>query len=191
MGKLLFLSIFLSSAVNAAEKVGMPQLDTEFWVSQIFWLAITFSILFALLSKIILPKISGNLETRKSLILDNISIAEKKREESESKIKEYDEIIEKSKNEAKNIVNQAKERLKKDINLKKEALDKNLFEEIQKVEVEIQEFRNKAPEKINKIAIEVSTDLLQQLIKADVNSSSISTIVNDLSSKKIGKYYGN
>ena len=191
MGKLLFLSIFLSSAVNAAEKAGMPQLDTEFWVSQIFWLVITFSILFVLLSKFILPKISANLETRKSLILENISTAEKKREESESKIKEYNEIIEKCKNEAKNLVNQAKERLMKDINLKKEALEKNLSKEIQKIEIEIQEFRNKAPEKINKIAIEVSTDLLQQLIKADVNSSSISTIVNDLSNKKMDKYYGN
>jgi F-type H+-transporting ATPase subunit b len=191
MGKFLFLSIFLFSAVNAAEKVGMPQLDTEFWISQIFWLAITFSILFVLLSKFILPKISANLEKRKSLILENISTAEKKREESESKIKEYNEIIKKSKNEAKNLMNQAKKKLMKDINKKKETLEKDLTNEIQKVEIEIQEFRNKAPEKINKIAVETSTDLLQQLIGADVNSSSISTIVNDLSSKKIGKYYGN
>ena len=191
MGKLLFLSIFLSSAVNAAEKVGMPQLDTEFWISQIFWLSITFSILFVLLSRLILPKISANLETRKSLILENISTAEKRREESESKIKEYNEIIKKSKNEAKNLMNQAKKKLMKDINQKKEMLEKDLTNEIQKVEIEIQEFRNKAPEKINKIAVETSTDLLQQLIGADVNSSSISTIVNDLSSKKIGKYYGN
>ena len=191
MGKFLFLSIFLFSAVNAAEKVGMPQLDTEFWISQIFWLAITFSILFVLLSKFILPKISANLEIRKSLILENISTAEKKREESESKIKEYNEIIKKSKNGAKSLINQAKEKLMKDINLKKKTLEKDLTNEIQKVEIEIQEFRNKAPEKINKIAVETSTDLLQQLIGADVNSSSISTIVNDLSSKKIGKYYGN
>ena len=191
MGKFLFLSIFLFSAVNAAEKVGMPQLDTEFWISQIFWLAITFSILFVLLSKIILPKISANLETRKSLILDNISTAEKKREESESKIKEYNEIVKKSKDEARRLVNQAKERLTKDINLKKKALEKDLFDEIQKVEVEIREFKNKVPEKINKIAIEVSTDLLQQLIKTDVNNSSISTIVNDLSKKNMDKYYGN
>ena len=191
MGKFLFLSIFLSSAVNAAEKVGMPQLDTEFWVSQIFWLTITFSILFVLLSKLILPKISANLETRKSLILENISTAEKKREESELKIKEYNEIIERGKNEAKSIINQAKERLKKDISLKKEALEKDLSSEIQKAEVEIQEFRNKAPERINKIAIQTSADLLQQLIGTDVNSSSISTIVNDLASKKMDKYYGN
>ena len=191
MGKLLFLSIFLFSAVDAAEKVGMPQLDTEFWVSQIFWLTITFSILFVLLSKLILPKISANLETRKSLILENISTAEKKREESELKIKEYNEIIERGKNEAKSIINQAKERLKKDISLKKEALEKDLSSEIQKAEVEIQEFRNKAPERINKIAIQTSADLLQQLIGTDVNSSSISTIVNDLASKKMDKYYGN
>ena len=191
MGKLLFLSIFLSSAVNAAEKAGMPQLDTEFWVSQIFWLAITFSILFVLLSKLILPKISANLETRKLLILENVETAEKKREESESKIKEYNEIIIKTKNEAKSLISHAKEKLMKDINLKKETLEKDLSGEIQKAEIEIKEFRNKAPEKINKIAVETSTDLLQQLISADVNSSSISTIVNDLSNKKIGKYYGN
>jgi len=191
MGKLLFLSIFLFSAVNAAEKAGMPQLDTEFWVSQIFRLTITFSILFVLLSKLILPKISANLETRKSLILENISTAEKKRKESESKIKEYNVIIEKSKNEAKDLINQAKERLMKDIKLKKEALEKDLSSEIQKTEIEIQELRNKAPEKINKIAVETSTDLLQQLISTSVNSSSISTIVNDLSTKKISKYYGN
>ena len=191
MGKLLLLSIFLSSAVNAAEKVGMPQLDTEFWISQIFWLTITFSILFLLLSKLILPKISANLETRKSLILENISTAEKKRKESESKIKEYNEFIEKSKNEAKILVNQAKEKLTKDINKKKEALEKDLSNEIQKAEMEIKEFRDKAPERINKIAIQVSTDLLQQLISTNVNSSSISTIVNDLSSKKMDEYYGN
>ena len=191
MGKFLFLSIFISSAANAAEKAGMPQLDTEFWVSQIFWLAITFSILFILLSRLILPKISANLETRKSLILENISTAEKKREESESKIKEYNEIIEKSKGEAKSLVNQVKERLIKDINLKKEALEKDLSNEIQRAEIEIQEFRDKAPEKINKIAVDTSTDLLQRLMNADVNSSSISAIVNDLSSKKMDEYYGN
>jgi len=77
--------------------------------------------------------------------------------------------------------------LKKDINLKKEVLEKDLSNEIKKVEMEIQEFRERAPERINKIAIQTSTDLLQQLISTDVNSSSISTIVND----QMGKYYGN
>ena len=191
MGKFLFLSIFLASAVNAAEKAGMPQLDTKFWFSQFFWLTITFSILFVILSRFILPKISANLETRKSQILENITAAEKKREESELKIKEFKEIVEKTEIEAKNYLNDTKKKLAKNIALKKETLEKELTEEIKKVEIEIQELRGKAPERINKIAVETSADLLQRLIGADVNNSSVSAIVNDLSSKKMDKYYGN
>ena len=175
----------------AAESGGMPQLNPEFWISQIFWLTITFGILYVLLSKLILPKISANLEIRKSQILENIEAAEKQREESELKIQEYEKIIENSKKEAKNYFNQAREKILKDINFKKETLEKELNLEIQKVENEILELKNKAPEKINKIAIETSTDLLQHLIGAEVNNSSISAIVNDLSRKKMDKYYGN
>ena len=79
----------------------------------------------------------------------------------------------------------------KNINLKKDSLDKELNLEIQNGESEIQELRDRAPEKINKIAVETTKDLLQQLIGADVNSSSISAIVDDLSRKKMDKYYGN
>ena len=75
----------------------MPQLNPEFWISQIFWLTLTFGILYIVLSKLILPKISANLELRKSQIQENIEAAEKQREDSESKLKEYDEIILKSK----------------------------------------------------------------------------------------------
>ena len=175
----------------AAESGGMPQLNPEFWVSQIFWLTITFGILYVVLSKLILPKISTNLEIRKSQILENIEAAEKQREESELKIEEYNKIVQNSKNEAKNYFKQAREKLLKSISLKKEALDKELNEEVRKAEIEIQELKNKAPEKINKIAVETSADLLKQLIGTEVNSSSISAIVDDLSRKKMDEYYGN
>ena len=175
----------------AAESGGMPQLNPEFWISQIFWLTITFGILYVVLSKLILPKISSNLEIRKLQIVENIEAAESQREESELKIKEYEKIVQDSKDEAKNYFKQAREKLLKNINLKKDSLDKELNEEIQKAETEIQELRDKAPEKINKIAVETSTDLLHQLIGAEVNSSSISAIVDDLSRKKMDKYYGN
>jgi len=175
----------------ATESGGMPQLNPEFWISQIFWLTITFGILYVVLSKLILPKISTNLEIRKSQILDNIEAAEKQREESDLKIVEYEKIVQNSKNEAKNYYKQAREKLMKDINLKKESLDKELGEEIQKAESEIQELKDRAPDKISKIAVETSKDLLHQLIGENVNSSSISAIVDDLSRKKMSEYYGN
>ena len=186
----IFLS-FLSLETYAAESGGMPQLNPEFWVSQIFWLILTFGTLLIVLSKLILPKISANLETRKSQILENIEAADKQRKDSELKIKEFEELISKSKIEAKNILAQAREKVQKDINLKRDALDKQLDEEIKKAEDEITALRKSAPEKINKIAIETSTELVKKLIGADVNASSISAIVDDLSKRNGEKYYGN
>jgi F-type H+-transporting ATPase subunit b len=169
----------------------MPQLNPEFWVSQIFWLTLTFGILYVVLSKLILPKISNNLESRKSQILENIEAAEKQREDSELKLKEYEEIISKSKLEAKSIFNQAREKALKDIGAKKEVLDKQIDDEIGKAEQEIKALQNSAPDKINKIAIDTSSELIQKLIGAEVNNSSISAIVDDLSKRNGDKYYGN
>ena len=188
--QLIFLSFLFLEEAFASESGGMPQLNPEFWISQIFWLTLTFGTLYVILSKLILPKISTNLEVRKLQILENIEAAEKQKEESEQKIKEYDKIVQDSKIESKNYFNQARGKMLKDINLKKENLNKEINEEIRKAEIEIKNLRNKAPEKINKIAIEVSTDLIQQLINVEVNNSSISAIVNDLSKKDKDKYYG-
>jgi len=189
--KLIFLSFLFFKEAFAAENGGMPQLNPEFWISQIFWLTLTFGILYLVLSKLILPKISANLEIRKSQILENIEAAEKQRKDSEEKIKEYDKIINNSKIEAKNYFNEARGKMLKDINLKKGNLDKEINEEINKAELEIQDFMIEAPKKVNKIAIETSADLIKHLIGANVNNSSISAIVEDLSVKNKDKYYGN
>ena len=187
----IFFNFFFLKEVFAAESGGMPQLNPEFWISQIFWLTLTFGILYIVLSKLILPKISANLELRKSQIQDNIEAAEKQRKDSESKLKEYDDIIFKSKLDAKNIFKDSREKIIKDINNKKETLENQINEEIKKAEKEIEVVKKSAPEKINKIAIEASSELVKKLIGAEINNSSISAIVDDLSKKNGDKYYGN
>ncbi len=187
--QLIIISFLLTNLAEGAESSGMPQLNPEFWFSQIFWLILTFGILFIVLSKLILPEISKNLEVRKSQILENIEVAEKQREESENKIKEYEKIILESKNEAKNYFNNARKKIQQDIEKKKLALEINVNEEIAKAEKEIAELKNKSPEKINKIAIETSSDIVKHLIGVEVNNSSISAIVEDISKKDKGKKY--
>ena len=193
--KIFFQSIFFNllffKEVFGAESGGMPQLNPEFWISQIFWLTITFGVLYIVLSKLILPKISLNLELRKSQIQDNIEAAEKQRESSEAKLKEYDYIVSKSKLEANNIFKEARQNVLKEINAKKETLDRQIDEEIKKVEQEINSLRKGASVKINKIAIETTSELLMKLIGTEVNNSSISAIVDDLSKRNGNKYYGN
>ena len=186
---LIFLNFLLTSLVESSESGGMPQLNPEFWFSQIFWLIITFGFLFIVLSKLILPKISENLEARKSQILENIEAAEKQRETSENKIKEYEKIIIDSKNEAKNYFSKAREKILKDIDKKREILENEINKEIKNVEREITDLKNKSPEKINKIAIETSSNLVKQLIGVEVNNSSISAIIEDTSKKVKEKNY--
>ena len=171
--KILF-SFVLITQVQSAESGGMPQLNPEFWISQIVWLVITFGALYVILSKVILPKISNNLESRRSQILENIEIAEKQREESEEKLKEFDKIILNSKLEAKNLFNEARQKVLNEIDKKRSEMEKNLEEEISSAEKEIQSLNNNSTENIKKIATETSLNLIQQLIGEEINKESIS-----------------
>tara|TARA_B100000029_G_scaffold20152_1_gene20398 strand:- start:1864 stop:2454 length:591 start_codon:yes stop_codon:yes gene_type:complete len=179
IAKIFIINVLLINSVLSAESSGMPQLNPEFWVSQIFWLILTFGILYLVLSKIVLPKISENLETRKSQIVENIETAEKQRKESEDKIKQFEKIILESKIEAKNFFNEKRQKVLEDIAKKRSALEEDIDSEIGAAEVEINKLRNTSGDKINKIAIETSSELIRQLIGEDVNSSSISAIVED------------
>ena len=187
---LFFISFFFLKAAFASDE-GMPQLNPEFWISQIFWLTLIFGSLYLLLSKLILPKIGNNLETRKSQIAENIEAAEKQRKESDQKLIDYEKIILDAKSEARNIFNYSREKILREVNKKKESLEKEINEEIKKAEEEILSLKKTSPQKINKIAIEISANLIKQIIGAEVNNSNISAIVEDISKKNQGKHYGN
>ena len=50
-----------TESTGQPEEAGLPQMNPEHFASQIFWLAITFGLLFLLLSRVTLPKIAGSL----------------------------------------------------------------------------------------------------------------------------------
>jgi len=188
--QIFVLNFVLVSYAQSGESGGMPQLNPEFWVSQIVWLVLTFGFLYIILSKLILPKISDNLETRKSQILENIETAETQREESEKKLKEFEKIILESKLEAKNYFNEARQKILDDINSKRIALEKDIDEEISAAEQEVNNLKITSSEKIKSIAVETSSELIKRLIGEEANSSSISAIVEEQSRKNREKQNG-
>ena len=101
-------------------EVGMPQLNTEYWSAQAFWLILIFSILYLIIWKIFLPRITYSIENRKSRIVNDLGEAQKLKDNAEKKLKEYNEIIEKSKKEAKKIIDDSKKKLDRDIENKKQ-----------------------------------------------------------------------
>jgi len=170
-----------------AEK-GMPQLNPEFWASQIFWLILIFSSLYIIIWKIFLPKITDIIENRKSRIIGDLNEAQKLKENAEKKLGEYNKIIEDTRKEAKRIIEDNKKKLENDIKSKKQKFNEELEKELMSVEKEIKILKKTSISSINKIAVEVSSEVIRQIVGAEMNMSKVSAIVEDISKKKVEKY---
>jgi len=56
------------------------------------------------------------------------------------------------------------------------------------VEKEIKSLKKSSISSINKIAVEVSSELIRQIVGAEMNMSKVSAIVEDISKKKVEKH---
>ena len=68
----------------------MPQLNPEFYASQLFWLFLCFSFLLFFLWKISLPRIGEILEKRENKVIKDIDTAKKFQAEAEAIQKNID-----------------------------------------------------------------------------------------------------
>ena len=176
--------------VNQAygSETGMPQLNPEFWIAQIFWLILIFSSLYLIIWKIFIPKITYSIENRKSKVVNDLDEAQKLKENAEKKLKEYNEIIENSKKEAKKIIEDNKKKLDRNIEDKKQKFDSEIEKELAEVEKEIKDLKKSSLSNISKIAVETSADTIMQIIDINVNKSNVSAIVNDIAKRKMEKH---
>jgi len=185
--KFIGFFIFLSSNCFAAEK-GMPQLNPDYWISQIFWVILIFGTLYVILWKAILPKINENLENRKSQILSDLDEAQKLKNQSEKKISEYNMILSKAKQDAKKILDKTRKKINLDIENKNNQFNLEIYKEIENAEKEIKTLKLSSIKDINKISIETSSEIVRKMVGTEVNASSVSAIVEDISKKEIIKY---
>jgi len=178
------LTVYATQSFGA--EAGMPQLNPEFWASQIFWLLLIFSILYIVIWKIFLPKITDSIENRKSKVVNDLNEANKLKETAENKLKEYNLIIEQSKKDAKKIFQDSKKELDQNIEKKRSKFNEEIEKEIEIVEKEIIKLKHSSLESVSKIATETSVELIKQIIDTEVNNSNVSAIVNEVSKKKLG-----
>ena len=184
---LCIASVFYVNKVYGSD-VGMPQLDPEFWIAQIFWLILTFSILYLVIWKIFLPKITYSVENRKSRIVNDLDETQKLKENAEKKLKEYNKIIENSKQEAKKIIEDGRKKLDKDIENKKKDFGNQIEKEIVAVEKEIKDLKKNSLSNISKIASETSAELMKKIINTEVNKSNVSAVVDDIIKRNMEKH---
>ena len=153
---LCIVLIMSTSSVLSADK-GMPQLDSEFWPAQILWLTLIFSSLYLIIWKIFLPRVVGNIENRKSKVIGDLNQTQKIKENAETKLNEYNKLIEEAKKEAKKILETSKKKLENDIESKKQKFNQEIDKELKTVEKEIKNLKKSSLSNINKIAIKTSS----------------------------------
>ena len=184
------LCIAFVVCINQAfgSEAGMPQLNPEFWIAQIFWLILIFSSLYLIIWKIFLPRITYSIENRKSRVVNDLDEAQKLKDNAEEKLEEYNEIIEKTKKEAKKIIDDSKKKLDKDIENKKQKFNVEIEKELMATEKEIKDLKKTSTSSIADIAAETSAEIIRQIINTEINKSNVSAIVNDISKREIEKH---
>jgi len=171
-----------------AAEAGMPQLDPKYWASQAFWLILVFTILYISIAKFYLPKIKNNLDNRENKIKDDLEDANKFKELSEMKLKEYEKILENAKKEVIKIQIESKNKLDKDIKTKKETTEKEIEKEIIKAQKEISDLKKNSISNIQKISENIASNIIELISGDKLNESSIKAAVEDVSKKNLGKY---
>ena len=184
---LLIAFVVIDKNLFAAE-AGMPQLDPTYWISQAFWLILVFTTLYISISKFYLPKIKDNLDNRENKIKEDLENANKFKEESEAKLKEYDLILENAKKEIFKIHFESKSTLDKDIQSKKDSMEKEIEKEILKAQKEISELKKNSISSIQIISGSIVSNIIENISGDKLNESSIKATVEDVSKKNMNKF---
>ena len=183
----LCIALFVYIDQAYSSEAGMPQLDPEFWISQIFWLILIFTALYLIIWKIFLPKITYSIENRKSRVVNDLDEAQKLKENAQKKLNEYNKIIEESQKKAKEIIEDSKKKLDLDIKNKKQKFINEIEKELLAAEKEVKNLKKSSILNINNIAAETSVEVIKQIINIKVNKSNISAIVDDITKKEVEK----
>ena len=186
LGTLVFL-LFFQEIAYANE--GMPQLNPEFWLSQIVWLTIIFVLLYFLIQKFFSPKLFALIDTRTNYIKSLLEEAEICKNQIQKLEDEYNLIITDAKNESKKISAKLKNDLDDKISVKRKEFENFLNSETVKAEEEINNFKKKTLENIQNIAGDFSKELIEKITGTAPNSSSLNMIIMEISNKEKKSQY--
>jgi F-type H+-transporting ATPase subunit b len=141
----------------------MPQLDVNAWPPQLFWLAVTFLVLYFIISKIVIPRTGGVIEGRKNQIDSDLASAQRFKAETEKAVAEYEKALAAARDKAHAIARETRDKLSGEVDKERSKLDGELAEKIAAAEKSIQATRNKALASVSELATEIAADIVSQL----------------------------
>jgi F-type H+-transporting ATPase subunit b len=147
----------------------MPQFDATTFPSQLIWLAITFVLLYLVLSRVALPRIASVLEERQKRIGGDLEKAEELKAEAEQVLAEHEAAMAETRASAQDLIRAAKEEMATESARRSDELAARISATAAEAEGRIDAARKAALANIRDIAVEVAQDAAKRLIDSDID----------------------
>jgi F-type H+-transporting ATPase subunit b len=141
----------------------VPQFDPQFFATQLFWLVITFVLLYVVMAKLVLPRIADVLEDRRRRVDDNLERAQELKEEAVAVEAAYEKEVAEARLKAQTLLREATESFATEAARRNEEFAAELTEKTRVMESRIDTAREKALAGIRAVAVEVAVDATRRL----------------------------
>jgi F-type H+-transporting ATPase subunit b len=155
----------------------MPQLDYHTFVPQLVWLAITFAVLYVLMSRLALPKVKGAIEGRRQRLDSDLGRAATLKQEAEVALAAYQKTLADARAAAQETLRRTGEKLAAEAAERQRQLAATLAEQIAAAEARIAASKDQALGEIRGIATEVGGAIVEKLTGAPPDTTAMTNAV--------------
>ena len=163
----------------------MPQLNPEFFASQLFWLAITFIFLFIFLWRVSLPRINSVQTKRENKIKEDIKKAKQLQAEAEDIQEQINKQLDQAKSDSAELIKSAFIKLQDESSKKLEELDKNLSTKIDATYEKIEKNKSESMSQIYEQINDITKLMISKISNVKVNEGEIKIAVEKIRQKVI------
>lgn len=161
----------------------MPQFDPAVWPPQLVWLAISFVLLYFLMAKIALPRVSQVLEEREFRINESLRKADALKQSAEDAVAAYEKMMADARHKAQEQIRSVRERTAQEAAERQAELNERLAQQVAEAEARIGKARAEAVANVRDIAVGVAQAALQKLI-GQADARSVGTAVDQVLREK-------
>ncbi len=166
------------AAHGGAHETGFPPFNPDSFSSQLIWLAISFGILYLLMSRVALPKIATVLEERHDRIADDLDQAEQFRSQTEEAIAAYEKALGEARDEAHKIAQATRDELQAETDRQRQEVEGELAVKIADAESRIKSTKEAAMANVRDIAADVAGSVVTQVLGENADAAALERAVD-------------
>lgn len=146
-----------------------PPFDPTYFPSQLFWLAISFVVLYIALDRFILPKIKTTIEDRRDRIADDLDAAAQAKADAEAAGEAYEKSLAEARSKAHGIAADTRDALDKELAQEAAKVEAELAEKQEAAEASIRAAKDKAFAEVRGIAASATAAAVEALAGVEVS----------------------